>query len=117
VATKEEHRTRAEHNEFLVSTLDNPFWDWKACVMFYAAVHYVHSYLAAKKVTLPTHMDHKKRLTLVQWHLRPIYKDYEDLYNDSRDARYEADVMFSKLEVQQLEKKLESIKKVILPHL
>jgi hypothetical protein len=115
VATKAEHQTKAEHNEKMVSALGDPFCDWKICGMFYAAVHYVHSYFAAKKVTLPVKMDHKKRLTLVQWHLRKIYKDYEELYNNGRDARYEADLTFTLKEVQQLEKKLESIKAEIMP--
>ncbi|MGH9510717.1 MAG: hypothetical protein ACRD2U_01130 [Terriglobales bacterium] len=118
MATKSEHRARAEHNENLVAILQYPFWDWKVTGLFYAAVHYVQCYFAAKSVTLPPgKMNHRKRLTLVQWHLRSIYKDYEDLYNDCREARYEADIEFTEKEVKVLENKLESVKKEILPHL
>jgi hypothetical protein len=116
VATHSEHREKAEHNEFLVSTLDNPFWDWKISAMFYSALHYVESYFAVKKIVHPIPKpNHSSRLPLVKKHLFTIYKDYQDLYNDSRDARYEADMMFSQREVRQDQEKLDAIKAVILP--
>jgi len=120
VATKDEHREKAEHNEFLVSTLNNPFWDWRITATFYAALHYVESYFAAKSIKHPITRPHQKpshttRLPLVGTHLRAIYKDYEDLYNDSRDARYEADLTLTQKEAQQSEKQLAAIKALILP--
>ena len=101
----------------MVSSISDPFWDWKITGLFYSAVHYIQTYFEAKKVTLPPVMQHKKRLTLVKWHLPTIYKAFEDLYNDSRDARYEADITFTEKDVLELEKKLQAVKAAITPHI
>jgi hypothetical protein len=114
VATKEQHRAKAEHNEFFCSTLGNPFWDWKVTGLFYVAVHHVHVYFESKHVTLPLKMNHEKRLTLVEWHLSEIFEDYRELLSNSRYARYEPAHSFSQDDVQKLEKRLEKIKNCIV---
>lgn len=119
MATRDQHRERAEHNEYLVTTLNNPFWDWGVVVTFYAALHYVESYFAAKNIKHPVARpnqkpSHSSRLPLVANHLRGIYKDYGNLYNDSRDARYEADLVITQKDAQQSQKQLESIKAVVM---
>ncbi len=120
VATRDQHRERAEHNEYLVSTLDNPFWDWRIVVTFYAALHYVESYFAAKNIKHPVTRpnqkpNHSSRTPLVATHLRAVYKEYENLYNDSRDARYEADLTQTQKDAQQSQQHLEAIKAAVLP--
>jgi hypothetical protein len=115
VATKDEHRLRAEHNEYFVSTLANPFWDWQVTGLFYAAVHYVHVYLEANRVALPVKMNHEKRLALVEKHLSGVFDDYRELMNESRDARYRPELPFSQTDVQRLQKNLNAIKGAAMP--
>jgi len=89
-------------------------------VTFYAALHYVESYFAAKNIKHPVTRpnqkpNHTSRTPLVATHLRAIYKDYENLYNDSRDARYEADLTQTQKDAQQSQKHLQSIRAAVLP--
>lgn len=86
--TSKEHREKAEHNEFFVSGLDNPFWDWAVTGTFYEALHYVDGFLITKGVDAPRHSERnsivEKDATLGQ-----IWPEYSQLYNDSKMARYE----------------------------
>jgi len=111
---KAEHRIRAEHNEFLVKNIDNPFFDWKVTGSFYSALHYVDAYLATQNLHPPTH---SIRLGLVRSDskLKPVSRDYRDLLNESRTARYEAATIFSAGDATSAQRKLESIKKAVLP--
>jgi hypothetical protein len=101
----------------LASTLNNPFWDWAVVGLFYSALHYVEGYFRAKKVPLPPKMDHGKRLTLVESipDLIPISADYRELYNESRDARYDPFITFNQADVTRLRKNLDTVKATITP--
>jgi len=116
LADKAEHRTKAEHDEFFVSNIDYPFFDWKVTGLFYCALHYVDAYLAGLHINPGTH---SKRLTYVRTDptLQPIFADYRDLLNESRTARYEAQTVFVQADVNSAKTKLDSIKRAILPHL
>jgi hypothetical protein len=111
-----EHKTKAEHNEFLVSTLQNPFWDWAVIAIFYAALQYVEAYLS-KKVPAVHSPNHAARDSHVQndASLRTIYVDYRELKTESRDARYDAAITFSQSDVKRLQQNLDKIKRVIVP--
>lgn len=113
---KAEHRTRAEHDEFLVQNIDNPFFDWKVTGTFYSALHYVDAYLAIQNIHPPTHAI---RLGLVRTDpkLKPVSMDYRDLLNESRTARYEAATTFSQIDATMARRRLDSIKAAILPHI
>jgi hypothetical protein len=119
VPTAKQHRDKAENNEFLVSTLDNPFWDWAVVGIFYAAVHYIHAYLSAKAIPLPPEMNHGKRMTLIERiaDLKPMFYEYREIYNESRDARYDPLITFGQKDVARLKGNLEKVKAAILPHL
>ena len=114
--TSAQHRTKAENNEFFADELDNPFWDWAVTGKFYAAVQYVEAYLA-KKAPAVHSPSHEFRDNQIQRDaaLRPIYPDYRELKNESRDARYDASLTFAQADVARLEQNLDNIKKVILP--
>ncbi len=111
---KAEHRTRAEHDEFLVQNIDNPFFDWKVTGTFYSALHYVDAYLATHNIHPATH---SVRLGYVRTDpkLKPVSRDYRDLLNESRTARYEAATIFNPGDVTAAQRRLDSIKKLILP--
>jgi len=108
-----DHRKKAEHNEFLISTLDNPFWDWAIIVTFYAALHYVEAYLGTKGIHAPTHPVRDSHIQRDST-LKTIYVDYRELENESRDARYDA-IEFKQEDVRRLQRNLETIKKALVP--
>ena len=112
--SKSEHRAKAEHNERFVGTLAAPYFDWAVCGTFYTALHYVESYLATKNIHP---QNHTVRLGIVQRDpkLKPVFRDYRELLNESRDARYEPAVTFTAADVTRLAVHLESIKQVVLP--
>ncbi len=107
-----EHREKAEHNEFFVKNVGNPFFDWQVSGTFYAALHYVDAYFATLNIHPHTHGE---RTSLVDIRLTTIYVDYRELLNESRDARYEPTVAFTQNDVARIQRSLEAIKKVVLP--
>ncbi|MGA3322941.1 MAG: hypothetical protein ABSF45_00575 [Terriglobia bacterium] len=114
--TTPEHRAKAENNEFLVDTLENPFWDWAINGVFYAALHYVEAYFASRVPAV-----HPSTHTIRDNHihrdktLKPIYVDYRQLEDESRNARYDAGMKFTQSDVGMARGCLDRIKKVILP--
>ncbi len=110
--TPSQHREKAEHDEFFVSELKEPFWDWAITGLFYAALHYIEIYLArqAPPIHPPTHPirdSHIHRL------LSPIYVDYRELEEESRDARYDAAQTFTQRDFVLLQVNLQRIKRAI----
>ncbi len=111
---KAEHRTRAEHDEFLVKNIHNPFFDWKVTGTFYSALHYVDAYLATQNIHPATHAI-RSGLVQTDPKLKSVFRDYRDLLNESRTARYEAATIFNQGDVTAAERRLASIKAAILP--
>jgi len=114
LGTKQEHCDKAEHNEFLVSSLNNPFWDWAVTSTFYAALHYVEAYFCKTKIPSKNHPDRNTRIQS-DAQIRSIYGDYRELQNESRTARYDPGASFSQVDVQRLQRHLAEIKKVVVP--
>ena len=116
MSNKQQHKDKAENNEFLVTTLQNPFWDWGVTVRFYAALQYVDAYLATK--TPPVHPpNHTSRDNEIVQDavLSPLWDDYRELKNESRTARYEPHAVFAQADGIRLQKKLNTIKATIVP--
>jgi hypothetical protein len=112
--TPKEHRTQAEQNEFFVSQLGNPFWDWAVTGTFYEALHYVDGFLMMKGVDPPRHAD-RNHIVESDPMLSKIWPEYSQLYNDSKLARYECHE-FSRDEVRLLrENYLKPIKELLNP--
>lgn len=114
MATKDEHLTKAKHNEFFVTSTDNPFFDWKVVGLFYAALQYVDAYFATKSVHPGDHSDRNWQMANAP-ELKPIFRDYRDLKNESRTARYEPPSVFDQNDVNFAQRKFDSIKKELLP--
>lgn len=112
--TKAEHRDKAAQNDFFVTTLSNPFWDWAVTGKFYAALHYVEAYLAIKNVHS---RNHAVRNSNIQGDplLRTLYVDYRELESECHDARYDASLTFTQSDVQRLERNLDKIRNVLQP--
>ncbi|HEX3968839.1 MAG TPA: hypothetical protein VHW70_12805 [Edaphobacter sp.] len=111
-----DHKAKAANNEFFVTTLQNPFWDWAVTGTFYAAVHYVEAYLATHKPAIHSR-NHNVRDSNVQGDpvLKAIYDDYRELKNECHDARYQAHLHFSQGDAARLQTNLELIKKLLMP--
>ena len=111
--TPQQHRIQADHNEFFVSQLENPFWDWAVTGTFYAAVHYIDGYLITKGIDPEFHSERNQYInrdpTLAQ-----LWNDYRELMNNSRWARYDI-VEFDKEDVRLLQANLKAIKDVLSP--
>lgn len=114
--TKNQHLEKSANNEALSGTLDPSqpaAIDWEITILFYVAVHYVEAYFS---LSGKHHTGHKTRYSTIvrDQYISGISKDYEDMYNYSRDARYDS-VAFTKADVQQIKPRLERIKKTIKP--
>mgnify|MGYP001593438869 FL=1 len=80
---------RAEHNYEFLKTFDldkTAYLDWAVTVAFYVAVRYVDAHFAPERPG-----DHSNRNGWVRTrkNTRPIYESYMELYNQSKEARYE----------------------------
>jgi len=115
--TKAEHKAKAEHNEYFVSTLGNPFFDWQVTALFYSALHYIQAYFVAKGINPPpsTHTMRNNHVSNDPT-LRTIYVDYRELQNESRSSRYGVTPP-SQNDVQRLMGNLNTIKGVVGPHI
>ncbi len=94
-------RKRAEHNERFLETFSithSPYLDWAVIVAFYTAVRYVDAYFYPRRP-----FDHGERLRWIEEdpRTRPIRREYRELYNESRGARYEL-VTFTPAQVDRL---------------
>lgn len=88
---QQKHLAQARRNEDLYNHLAQvapQFVDWQITALFYAALHYIDAYLAIKSVHPNNHEERNQYMGMVS-HLKPIYVQYQDLQNRSRDARYE----------------------------
>ncbi len=111
--TTPEHKAKADQNEFFVSTLGNPFWDWAVAGTFYTALHYVEAYLATKKIHSPSHPVRDSHIQKDNT-LKVIYADYRELKDESRAARYDV-IPFTQDDVKRLQKNLAAVKNVVAP--
>lgn len=114
----EDHRAKAAHNEALAASLAASFEDWAVVALFYAAVHYVEAHFA--KNVPPVHsQNHDRRDSAIASSkvLKPQWKNYRELKNQSRAARYYAHIVFTQADVDAAKTRLEAVKLVILPTL
>lgn len=107
--TIEEHRDWAFHNKEFANKLTceefENYQDWRVVALFYTAIHFIEAYLGKEWEEEEDFEidDHKKRANLMFWSedLRPFYKKYQHLSDDSWNARYQC-VDFTKREVDEL---------------
>lgn len=87
MASAAEHREKGRHNNRFLATIADDFPDWLATVAFYVAAQYVESVLAGKGIHSTDHDDRKQ---FVRRHIPEIQQAYNDLFNASLVARYDA---------------------------
>ena len=105
--SKADHPAQAEHNEYFVSQTDNPFFDWKVTGTFYTALQYVDAYLATQNIHPPTHAVRLGHVA-TQAKLKAIHRDYRDLLNESRTARYEPPNLFKQADATAAQSRLDA---------
>ena len=114
---KEQHNKKASENENFAVTLSDSTAgiEWAIVAYFYAALHYVAAYFS---LSGRFHASHGTRLRDISKDpvLVTIYDEYQELYNLSRDARYEC-MNLRHTHLAFAKKKLAAIKKVVSPHL
>jgi hypothetical protein len=114
---KEEHKKKAEETELFASTLPatTSGIEWAITAQFYAALHYVSAFFA---LTNRFHASHGTRLRAIEKDpvLCNLYDDYQELYNISRDARYEC-MNLRPGHLTFAKNKLEAIKRIVCSHL
>ena len=92
--TEAEHLTQARHNmdilnSFCSGTVPYPttaYPDWAVTLAFYTVVHLVEARLAQYGIHSTNHL---QRNNEIQRRFRPIWRNYNQLQNNSRRARYE----------------------------
>lgn len=84
-----EKRDKAESAQLILQSENlEEHADWIVIIAFYQALHCVDAYLVSKEGKQPK--SHMKRLEAIRQsaHLRPIYGNFEFMYNASMHARY-----------------------------
>jgi hypothetical protein len=75
-------------NEQCFDTDKSIYFDWIVTIYFYAAVHLIEMELAKHNQHIMNHVRRNKAVYAIS-SLKPICKEYETLYRQSRKARYE----------------------------
>lgn len=88
----QKHISIIEQNFKTIEHLAQPdaskYIDWSVTIIFYMALHYVHAFLSEELDYHPT--AHKSLQDTIEKNdkLKPIYKKYRDLQDNSVNARY-----------------------------
>ena len=86
-----DHLDQVKHNQRslrLLRWLSSFFADWLVTVQFYTALHLVDAYLATKNIH-PTYHRLRGQYLFDDRQLQMVYREYQDLENLSRTARYD----------------------------
>lgn len=89
--TAAEHLGKARENEEFARSLGTTTRcsiEWSVTANFYAALHYVQAYFAARQITFKLHTNRATALARGA-KLNGIYQDYRELQDLSEAARYE----------------------------
>jgi hypothetical protein len=101
--TQQQHLSQAKHNENFVKSFDldsTSYLDWVVTGIYYAALHYIESYLALLKKH-PRSNEYRERMFQEIKDLTSIYPDFRTLKDYSQGARYDLQ-KFSKVEVEDI---------------
>jgi hypothetical protein len=120
----QEHYSRFQHNvalaQRIIKTLPADS-DWSCVVMFYAALHLITAYLAAKhNVSFdPTESGHPERKRAMEKcpELRDSPLRYRHLKDISEQVRYDPGFVFGKHHLEQARGHLSKITSVVEPKL
>mgnify|MGYP005845172629 CR=1 FL=1 len=80
-------------------------WDWLAIIAFYAALHWLDSYLAHQGLHPSNHRERNRAAQVL-----PIWDEYYELYAVSRIARYEAGHVPQQIAVRMRDQNLPAVR-------
>lgn len=105
------HIEQAKHNKKFLDTIESTtFYDWITTVIFYTALHYTDSFLAAKGVHP---LDHSDRLDRVRKGFsKEYYISYKRLYDNSGHARYRPAIWRSTINTARIKLFLDDLQKI-----
>jgi hypothetical protein len=113
--TSYRHINWARQNEEFAKSLDPKFnidANWAITAVFYAAVHYVDAYFAARGQRPVDHDEREQKLNRDDF-FASVRKIYKELKRLSREARYEM-APYGEKEVRQSQALLEHIRSLVL---
>ena len=94
-----QHLEQANHNKNFHDCIETQFagqfYDWKITVLFYVAIHYLKALADSKGVDIgETHFDIEHNVNPDRHHAKMrikkgAWREYKNLFNYSRTARYE----------------------------
>lgn len=104
----QQHIDQASHNKKFHDSIDtqfgSQFYDWKITVLFYVAIHYLKALASQKGIDIgETHYEieqsvnpdrHAAKMRIN----RNAWREYKNLFNYSRTARYEGITDFATFE-------------------
>lgn len=85
--TAKQHYHKATYNEKFFEDIKNNYPDWAITGIFYAAVHLMEAFLAAKGIYVEDHKERAKFIGVLK-ELKPLFQHYRALYDYSVNARY-----------------------------
>jgi hypothetical protein len=99
MATPEEHKAKALHNERFLDVPEltgSEFVDWAVTVLFYSALHWMRALAAQEGYQIKAYKSYRKGIlgeeevfTGTPVFTQQAFEWYSHLKDDSRDARYE----------------------------
>lgn len=111
MATESEHRSKADHNQALLDEIDQGrFPDWTATIAFYKAVHLVEMLFAHDNRS--SSGSHTIRNQVLKRNYPDIWRQYQPLYNFSRQSRYWCTKVTSH-QVAAMLKRLEAVERIV----
>ena len=90
-----EHLGKARENERFAGSIDittRCSLEWAVTANFYAALHYVQAYFAARKISFKLHTNRATAIAR-DAKLKAIYPDYRAMQDASEAARYEVNTI------------------------
>jgi len=90
--TSQAHLRQAQHNRDLIGALDptnTNFLDWVVTAAFYAALHRIEAWFAAKELHFEEHTHRDDWLSRAKELRSVVWPRYKELEFQSRQARYQ----------------------------
>lgn len=97
MATAQEHKLKALHNEKLLSVYklsDGEFVDWAVTALFYSALHWMRALAAQEGFQIKGYKDEENVFKGTGVFTDEAYEWYRQLKEDSRVARYKDEAVF-----------------------
>lgn len=104
----QQHIDQASHNQKFHDSIDTQFggqfYDWKITVLFYVAIHYLKALASQRGIDIgETHYEIEQSVNPDRYSAkmrlsRNAWREYKNLFNYSRTARYEGITDFATYE-------------------